>query len=93
MLVAGIDIGAELHHVAMVDEAEAVVVKATSFAEDAAGYQKLFELLGRAGARGGADLPLAPASAPPERTLVVMEATGHYWQNLFATGRTCSRRW
>jgi transposase len=84
MLVAGIDIGAELHHVAMVDEAEAVVVKATSFAEDAAGYQKLFELLGRAGARGGADLPLAPASAPPERTLVVMEATGHYWQNLFA---------
>lgn len=84
MLVAGIDVGAELHHVAVVDEAETVVVKATSFAEDAAGYQKLFELLGRAGARGGADLPLAPASARSERTLVVMEATGHYWQNLFA---------
>ena len=53
MLVAGIDVGAELHHFAVVDEAETVVVKATSFAEDAAGYQKLFELLGRAGARGG----------------------------------------
>src|SRR5216684_4425225 len=27
---------------------------------------------------------LAAASAEQERTLVVMEATGHYWQNLFA---------
>jgi len=52
MLVAGIDVGAELHHFAVVDEAEKVVVKATSFAEDAAGYQKLFELLGRAPAHG-----------------------------------------
>ena len=68
MLVAGIDVGAELHHFAVVDEAETVVVKATSFAEDAAGYRKLFELLGRAGARGGADLPLAPASERPEHT-------------------------
>jgi hypothetical protein len=33
MLVAGIDIGVELHQVAVVDDAEAVVVKATSFAE------------------------------------------------------------
>jgi transposase len=84
MLVAGIDIGAESHHVAVVDRAEAVVVKATAFAENAAGYQELFALLARAGARGGADLPLAAASAEQERTLVVMEATGHYWQNLFA---------
>jgi transposase len=38
----------------------------------------------RAGARGGEDLPLARASAPEQSTLVVMEATGHYWQNLFA---------
>jgi transposase len=60
------------------------VVKPTGFAEDAAGYQKLFELLARAGARGGADLPLALASAQPQRTLVVMEATGNYWQNLLA---------
>src|SRR5229473_8520045 len=57
MLVAGIDIGAESHHVAVVDRAEAVVVKATAFAENAAGYQGLFALLARAGARGGADLP------------------------------------
>ena len=36
------------------------------FAEDAAGYQALFKLLGE-----------------PAATLVAMEATGHYWQNLF----------
>ena len=84
MLVVGIDIGAESHHVAVVDRAEAVVVKATAFAENVAGYQELFALLARAGARGGEDLPLAAASAEQERTLVVMEATGHYWQNLFA---------
>ena len=84
MLVVGIDIGAELHHVAVVDEAGAMVVKAAPFAENGAGYQQLFALLTRAGARGGGDLPRASASAPRERTLVVMEATGHYWQNLFA---------
>jgi transposase len=44
----------------------------------------LFALLARAGARGGEDLPLATASAPPPGVRVVMEATGHYWQNLFA---------
>ena len=84
MLVAGIDVGAEVHHVAVVDESEAVVTQPTAFAENALGYAKLFALLGRAGARGGADLPLARASAAPPSTLVVMEATGHYWQNLLA---------
>ena len=84
MLVAGIDVGAEVHHVAVVDESEAVVTQPTAFAENALGYDKLFALLGRAGARGGADLPLATARAAPPSTLVVMEATGHYWQNLFA---------
>jgi transposase len=43
-------------------------VKATEFAEDAAGYAKLMELLGA-----------------PSECKVAMEATGHYWQNLFAT--------
>jgi transposase len=55
MLVMGIDIGAELHHVAVVDQAGAVVVKATAFAENAAGYQELFALLARAGAHVGGD--------------------------------------
>ena len=68
----------------MVDQSEAVVVKPTAFEETALGYQELFALLARAGARGGEDLPLATASAPAQSTLVVMEATGHYWQNLFA---------
>src|SRR5512142_2455149 len=64
---AGIDIAAETHFVAVVDEASTTVVKPASFTEDAAGYQKLSALLGEPG-----DL------------LVAMEATGHYWQNLFA---------
>lgn len=67
MRFAGIDIASENHVVAVVDVEGKVVVKATSFKEDAAGYQRLLELLG-----------------PPEGYLVAMEATGHYWQNLFA---------
>ena len=67
MRFAGIDIGAERHVVAVVDEAGGELVKATSFGEEATGYRKLLELLG-----------------PPEQTLIAMEATGHYWQNLFA---------
>lgn len=68
MRFAGIDIASEKHFVAVVDEAGAVLEKSTSFTEDSAGYVKLFELLG-----------------PAEDTaLVAMEATGHYWKNLFA---------
>ena len=37
MLVAGIDVGAEVHHVAVVDESEAVVTKPTAFEENALG--------------------------------------------------------
>jgi transposase len=64
---AGIDIAAETHFVAVVDEASGTVVKPTSFSEDAGGYEKLLGLLGA-----------------PGDVLVAMEATGHYWQNLFA---------
>jgi transposase len=63
----GIDIAAEKHVVAVVDEAETVLVKPVGFAEDAAGYERLFELIGQA-----------------QDVLVAMEATGHYWKNLFA---------
>lgn len=52
--------------------------------EDATGYQKLFELLAGAGARGGEDLPLALASVEQQRILVVMAAASNYWRNLFA---------
>lgn len=65
---AGIDIASEKHFVAVVDEVGEVVVKSTSLGEDAAGYAKLFELLG-------------PAE---DVAIVAMEATGHYWKNLFA---------
>lgn len=67
MRFAGIDIAAETHFVAVVDEASGTVVKPTSFGEDASGYEKLLGLLGA-----------------PGDVLVAMEATGHYWQNLFA---------
>lgn len=67
MKFAGIDIASESHVVGVVDEASAVLVKATTFAEDSLGYTKLAELLGT-----------------PADVLVAMEATGHYWKNLFA---------
>lgn len=67
MRFIGIDIAAEAHVVAILDEQEQVELKPTTFTEDAAGYEKLFGLLG------------APADA-----FVAMEATGHYWKNLFA---------
>jgi transposase len=67
MRFAGIDIAAETHVVAVLGDNREVVVKPTSFAEDAAGYQKLLAVLG------------APADL-----LIAMEATGHYWKNLFA---------
>jgi transposase len=63
----GIDIASQDHVVAGVDEHGAPFLKPTSFTEDAAGYAKLFELLGE-----------------PRGALVAMEATGHYWRNLFA---------
>ena len=46
MRFAGIDIASENHVVAIVDEKSEVVVKATTFTEDAAGYGALLKLLG-----------------------------------------------
>lgn len=42
----GIDVGAETHMVAAVDESGTVLRKSTAFGEDAAGYRRLRELLG-----------------------------------------------
>ena len=67
MRFVGIDIAAEKHVVAIVSEAGEVLARPTTIAEDAGGYEKLFELLGE-----------------PEDSLVAMEATGHYWKNVFA---------
>jgi transposase len=67
MRFVGIDVASETHTVAAVTGDDAVVLKPSSFAEDAGGYERLFEKLGSA-----------------EDTLVAMEATGHYWKNLFA---------
>jgi transposase len=66
MRFAGIDVGAERHMVAVVDEDGQVLCRSSPFGEDASGYAHLFELLG-----------------PPEGCLLALEATGHYWRNLF----------
>jgi len=49
MRFAGIDIASEKHVVAIVDEKSEVVVKATAFTEDAAGYAEILKLLGAPG--------------------------------------------
>src|SRR5712692_8226802 len=66
MRFAGIDVGAERHMVAVVDEESRVLCRSSPFSEDSSGYAHLFELLG-----------------PPEGCLLALEATGHYWRNLF----------
>jgi len=68
MRFAGIDVAAERHVVAMVDETAKVVCKPTAFGEDAVGYELLFLLLGA-----------------PQGGLVALEATRHYWRNLFVS--------
>ena len=67
MRFVGIDVAAERHVVAVVDETDRVLLKATAFTEAAEGDAKLLGLLG------------APTAAR-----VALEATGHYWKNLFA---------
>jgi transposase len=68
MHFVGIDIAAETHVFAVLDEHGGILRKPTPFTEDREGYAKLLAVLD----------PIRPA-------LVVMEATGHYWKNLFAT--------
>jgi transposase len=74
MRFAGIDVGSQTHVVAIVGEGGDVLVKPTSFGEDAAGYEKLFTLLG----------------SSEEELLIAMEATGHYGWKLSARLRAKS---
>jgi transposase len=66
MRFAGVDVGAQRHFVAMIDEQGDVVQQPRPFGEDAEGYERVLRILGT-----------------PGDVLVVMEATGHYWRNLF----------
>jgi transposase len=68
MRFAGIDVAAERHVAAMVDENGRVLCRPSSSGEEATGYARLFQLLGT-----------------PEDCLVALEATGHYWRNLFVS--------
>ena len=63
----GIDVAAERHVVAVVDETGTILLRATPVTEDGPGYQQLLQLLGSA-----------------QDCLVALEATGHYWRNLYA---------
>lgn len=65
-MFAGIDVAAERHTLARLDDAGAPIGRAMTISEDSRGYDELLEALG----------------VPP--ALVVIEATGHYWKNLFA---------
>jgi transposase len=67
MRYAGIDIAAETHVLAVLDEAGTLLVKPLPFGEDAEGYSKALAAL-----------------ASPEPVLIALEASGHYWKNLFA---------
>ncbi len=69
MTFVSIDIGAEVHAAAAVNDQGSTVCKPFRFAADQAGHTALFAELER----------LAPVQ------LVVLEATGHYWKNLAAT--------
>jgi transposase len=66
MRFAGIDIGADQHAVAVVDEWSNILHKPESVGEEAGGYRRLRAILG-----------------DPRDCLIAMEATGHYWKNLF----------
>jgi transposase len=66
----GIDVGSQSHVVASIDDFGRVLLKPTSFDEDAEGYARLFSLLG-----------------PNQDTVIALESTGHYGQNLVATLR------
>jgi transposase len=66
-MFAGIDVAAERHVLARLDDTGAPIGRPTPFAEDAGGYRLMLDALG----------------SPP--ALVVIEATGHYWKNLYAT--------
>jgi len=45
MRFAGVDVASQTHVVAVITAASEILVKPTSFAEDAAGYERLFSLL------------------------------------------------
>jgi transposase len=68
MRFIGIDVGAERHFIAALSEEREVLQKATGFSEDALGHARLFELIGERS----------------DDVLVGMEATGHYWKNVYA---------
>jgi hypothetical protein len=46
MRFAGIDIGAERHMLAVLDEQGEILCRSSPFGEDDSGYTRLFELLG-----------------------------------------------
>ena len=70
MYIVGIDIAKRKHEAAVVNAEGKIVVKAFSFANTCAGYNRLLTVLRK-------------AKLPMEHVVFAMEATGHYWLSLF----------
>lgn len=70
MFIVGIDIAKRSHEAVVVDPLGSVLVKPFKFSNDAMGFNKLLETL---------------SSLSPDLSSFVfgMEATGHYWLNLY----------
>lgn len=74
MRFAGIDVASEKHVVAVVDERSDVLVGATTFTEDAAGYEKVLKLLG---APGDVLVAMEATGAYGKNLFAVLVTNGH----------------
>jgi transposase len=71
MFYVGIDIAKRSHQAAIVDDKGSVIVKPFSFANTVEGCQKVLAALTK-------------VNAPKDEVIVAMEATGHYWLNVYS---------
>ena len=71
MFYLGIDIGKRQHEAAIIDQSGQPIGKPLRFNNSKAGSEKLLQLINQ-------------HELLPENSMIGLEATGHYWQNLFA---------
>ncbi len=71
MMTLGIDIGKKRHNATLLDESGYKVIHNLVFSNDEAGLKKLLQ-------------QISAAKLSPQGILVGMEATGHYWMNLYS---------
>jgi len=71
MFYVGIDIAKRSHEAAVIDDKGMVAVKPFSFANTTEGCLKVLAALTK-------------INAPKDEVIVAMEATGHYWLNVYS---------